>query len=172
MEAGKLGEQPGRAEINTARQAADDGRVVVFGRLLGAANRLEYILGRDIEQHFGISHLMFEVLLILGRAGEPGLPMRRIAQEQVLTTGGATRLIDRMVQAGLVTRVADPGDRRVQLVRLTEAGEDTVVRAARLHVQNVQRYLLDVLPPVERDGFAANLRLLSHAVRDALPRLG
>ena len=45
---------------------------LAFGRLLGAANRLEYILGRAIEQECGISHLMFEVLLILGRAGGPG----------------------------------------------------------------------------------------------------
>ncbi|GAA3076402.1 hypothetical protein GCM10020000_72230 [Streptomyces olivoverticillatus] len=98
--------------IETAGQAANDGLVLAFGRLQGAANRLEYILGRAIEEECGISHLMFEVLLILGRAGEAGLPMRAIAQERVLTTGGVTRLVDRMEAAGLVVRDADPGDRR------------------------------------------------------------
>ncbi|MCO1578890.1 MarR family transcriptional regulator [Crossiella sp. SN42] len=159
-------------EITTAAQAAADERVVAFGRLLGAANRLEHILGREIEAEFGISHVMFEVLLILGRAGAPGLPMRRIAQEQVLTTGGATRLVDRMVRAGLVERVAEPGDRRVQLVRLTELGERTAVAAARKHARNVQRLFLDVLPPEQRELFKAQLRLVSHAARDALPPLG
>ncbi|GAA2823848.1 MarR family winged helix-turn-helix transcriptional regulator [Crossiella cryophila] len=172
LEAGDLGAEPEHAEIGTAKQAAADDRVLVFGRLLGAANRLEHILGREIEAECGISHLMFEVLLILGRAGEPGLPMRRIAQEQVLTTGGATRLVDRMVRAGLVERVAEPGDRRVHLVRLTEAGERTAVTAARLHARNVQRYLLDALPADERELFAAQVKLIGHAARDALPPLG
>jgi DNA-binding MarR family transcriptional regulator len=89
------------AEIRTAKEAADHELIVAFGRLQGAANRLEYILGRALEEECGISHLVFEVLLILGRAGEPGLSMRAVAQEQVLTTGGTTRLVDRMEAAGL-----------------------------------------------------------------------
>ena len=97
-------------EISTPKEAADNELVLAFGRLQGAANRLEYILGRALEVECGISHLMFEVLLILGRAGEPGLSMRAIAQEQVLTTGGATRLVDRMEAAGLVA--ARRGSRR------------------------------------------------------------
>src|SRR6266496_5037494 len=117
--------------VSTAREAADDDLVLAFGRLLGAANRLEHILGRAIETECGITHLTFEVLLILGRAGEPGLPMGAIAQEQVLTTGGVTRLIDRMEAAGLVERAGDPADRRARLVRLTRQGEEMAVRAAR-----------------------------------------
>ncbi|MEV4740691.1 MarR family transcriptional regulator [Streptomyces sp. NPDC049555] len=158
-------------EIATAEQAANDGLVLAFGRLQGAANRLEYILGRAIEEECGISHLMFEVLLILGRAGEAGLPMRAIAQERVLSTGGVTRLVDRMEAAGLVRRAADPGDRRGRLVRLTPQGEETVVRAARVHRENIRRHFLEPLPQEHRDRFAEDLRTLSHAARDALPKL-
>src|SRR4051794_14683313 len=61
------------------------------------------------------------------------IDLRAIAQERVLSTGGATRLVDRMEAAGLVTRVADADDRRGRRVRLTPAGEQTTVRAARLH---------------------------------------
>ncbi|WP_151475983.1 MarR family winged helix-turn-helix transcriptional regulator [Streptomyces albicerus] len=161
----------GDGQITTAEQAANDGLVLAFGWLQGAANRLEYILGRAIEEECGISHLMFEVLLILGRAGEPGMSMRAIAQERVLTTGGVTRLIDRMEAAGLVTRDENPGDRRGRLVRVTPLGEETVVRAARLHVENVQRFLLDPLPAEHRERFARDLRTLSLTARDALPRL-
>ena len=89
---------------------------------------------------------MFEVLLILGRAGEPGLPMRAIAQEQVLTTGGATRLVDRMEAAGLVTREESPADRRGKLVRLTPLGEETTVRAAVVHVENIKQHFLEPSP--------------------------
>lgn len=161
----------GDQAISTAAQAANHDLVLAFGRLQGAANRLEYILGRAIEQECGISHLMFEVLLILGRAGGAGMSMRALAQEQVLTTGGATRLVDRMEAAGLVERTDDPGDRRGRLVRLTPLGEETAVRAARVHVENIQRYFVAPLPPEHRERFAEDLRILSHAARDELPRL-
>ncbi|MFC9132044.1 MarR family winged helix-turn-helix transcriptional regulator [Streptomyces sp. NPDC057099] len=160
-----------QAEIATPAEAANNALILAFGRLQGAANRLEYILGRALEVECGISHLTFEVLLILGRAGKPGLSMRAIAQEQVLTTGGATRLVDRMAAAGLVDRVEDPGDRRGRLVRLTALGEETTVAAARVHRENIRRYFLAPLPAEERERFAENLRVLSHTARDTLPRL-
>jgi DNA-binding MarR family transcriptional regulator len=159
------------ARITSAHEAANDGLVLAFGWLQGAANRLEYILGRAIAEEFGISHAMFEVLLILGRAGGAGLPMRALGQERVLTTGGITRLVDRMEDAGLVRRADNPGDRRGRLVRLTPVGEQTVVRAARRHVENVERYLLDPLPATHRERFARDLRTLSLSAREALPRL-
>lgn len=158
-------------EISTPRDAANNPLVLAFGRLQGAANRLEYILGRSLEQECGISHLMYEVLLILGRAGELGLPMRAVAQEQVLTTGGVTRLVDRMEAAGLVERAEDPADRRGRLVRLTAEGAETAVAASRVHVENIRRFFLAPLPPEDRDRFAEDLRILSHAARDVLPRL-
>ena len=159
------------ARIGTAKQAANDELVLAFGWLQGSANRLEYVLGRAIEQECGISHLMFEVLLILGRAGGAGMSMRAVAQERVLTTGGVTRLVDRMEAAGLVARDHDPDDRRGRLVRLTPLGEETAVRAARLHVKNVQRLFLDLLPADHREQFISDLRTVSRAARDAMPRL-
>ncbi|MET9698925.1 MarR family transcriptional regulator [Streptomyces sp. NPDC006529] len=161
----------GDGQITTAGEAANDPLVLAFGRLQGAANRLEYILGRALEEECGISHLMFEVLLILGRAGAPGMSMRDVAQERVLTTGGVTRLVDRMEAAGLVDRQDNPQDRRGRLLTLTPLGEETVVRAARLHAENVRRLLLDPLPAEHRERFAADLRTVSLAARDALPRL-
>ncbi|MFD4511371.1 MarR family winged helix-turn-helix transcriptional regulator [Streptomyces sp. NPDC058457] len=164
-----MGEQT--EEISSSSEAANNALVLAFGRLQGAANRLEYILGRALESECGITHLMFEVLLILGRAGEPGLAMRAIAQEQVLTTGGVTRLVDRMEAAGLVERTEDPGDRRGRLVRLTPLGEETTVRASHVHVANIRRYFMEPLPPEDRDRFAEDLRILSHSARAELPRL-
>lgn len=158
-------------EITSAKQAGYDPRILAFGRLQGAANRLEYLLGRALERECGITHLMYEVLLIVGRAGEAGLTMRSIAQEQVLTSGGATRLVDRMAAMGLVTRTVSPDDGRVQLVRLTALGEETTVRASRVHVENIEQFFFKPLPPEHRERFAADLRTLSHFARDALPRL-
>ncbi|AYF74910.1 MarR family transcriptional regulator [Nocardia yunnanensis] len=160
-----------RGEISTPAEAANNALVLAFGRLQGAANRLEFILGRALEKEYGISHLMYEVLLILGRAGGEGLSMRAIAQEQVLTTGGATRLVDRMEAAGLVERAPDPGDRRGRKVRLTDKGAQVTVAASRTHAENIRHYFLEPLPPRDRDRFVEDLRILSRSARDALPRL-
>jgi DNA-binding MarR family transcriptional regulator len=162
---------PADRPIETAEQAASDALVLAFGRLQGAASRLGYLLGRAIEKEFGISHVMYEVLLILGRSGQAGMAMRAIAQERVLTTGGVTRLIDRMEAAGLVRREDDPNDRRGRQVRLTERGEDLAVRISRAHVENIRRFFLEPLPEEDREAFMENLRILSHSARDALPRL-
>lgn len=160
-----------QVDISTAKEAAEHELILAFGRLQGAANRLEYILGRAIEAECGISHLMYEVLLIVGRKGGPGLPMRAIGQEQVLSTGGVTRLVDRMEAAGLVERTADPDDRRGRLVRLTPLGEETTVRASLVHLENIKRFFLEPLPVAHRERFAEDLRILSHTARDMLPRL-
>jgi DNA-binding MarR family transcriptional regulator len=149
--------------ISTAKQAADDELILGFGRLQGAAHRLEYVLGRAIEEEFGISHLVFEALLILGRAGEPGLSMTAISREQVLTSGGVTRLVDRMEAAGLVARGEDPGDRRGRLVRLTTRGEETVVRAARAHRANIERHFLQPLPAAQRSPGSGDPEPLRHS---------
>lgn len=157
--------------ISTPEEAANNALVLAFGRLQGAANRLEYLVGRALERECGITHLEFEVLLILGRAGNPGMSMRAISQEQVLTTGGATRVIDRLEASGLVVRTAHPTDKRGRLVRLTPSGSETVVRAAQVHEANIRQYFLEPLPAEHRERFAEDLRILSHAARDALPQL-
>ena len=97
--------------------------------------------------------------------------MRSIAQEQVLSTGGVTRLIDRMEGAGLVARHADPGDRRGRRVRLTPVGEQLAIRASHRHAENVRRYFLEPLAPQEGDALVAMLKTVSHTAREQLPRL-
>ena len=154
--------------IATAADAANEPRILAFGRLLGAAGGLEYVLGRAIERQFGISHSMFEVLLLLGRAGRP-LSMREISQARVLTTGGATRLVDRMQTDGLVLREVHRADRRIHLVALTEVGEKTAVHAARMHAVNVQRYMLDALPTAELETVVEALAALSRSAGAVLP---
>lgn len=158
-------------EISTPSEAANNPLMLAFGRLQGAANRLGYLLGRALEQECGITHLEYEVLLILGRAGEPGMSMRAISQEQVLTTGGATRVIDRLERSGLVARAAHPTDKRGRLVTPTPAGAEKVVEASNVHLENIKKHFLEPLPADHRERFAEDLRILSHAARDALPQL-
>jgi DNA-binding MarR family transcriptional regulator len=157
------------SEFASAQEAANDSRILVFGRLLGAANRLEYILARSLEDNAGLSHSLFELLLVVGRAGPSGIAARDIAQSRVLTSGGVTRIVNRAAKLGLITRRPSEGDGRVQLIELTKHGEDILIRASSLHAQNVQRYLIDALPTDQAEVFAQAIRTLSKSAAQALP---
>ena len=68
----------------------------------------------------GISMTHFHVLTLLRHHGEQ--PMGRLAEILDASISSATGIIDRMEERGLVERVRVPDDRRVVLVRPTDAG--------------------------------------------------
>ncbi len=57
-----------------------------------------------------------------------GMSMREVAEAQGIGLSGATQLIDRLERRGLVTRVRDVRDRRVQHVVPTEHARDLAAR--------------------------------------------
>ena len=76
-------------------------------------------------------------LAALRRAGTPyELTPGRLLEAMIVTSGGLTKRLDRMVEAGLVSRRPDPADRRGTLVRLTRKGRTTIDRALADHVAN------------------------------------
>lgn len=158
-------------EFSTAQEAASDPRILVFGRLLGAANRLEYMLGRALEDELGLSHSLFELLLVVGRAGENGVALRDIAQARVLTSGGATRLVKRATERGFVRQASSSEDARVQIVHLTPQGEAALLQASAIHAKNVERYLINVLPPDQAEVFAVAIKTLSKNAATLLPTM-
>jgi DNA-binding MarR family transcriptional regulator len=97
------------------------------------------------------------------------VPVRDIAQARVLTSGGATRLVQRAVDQGLIERGPSPDDGRVQLIRLTPAGEEILLRASAVHASNIERYLVDVLPADQAEVFAVAIRTLSKNAEQQLP---
>lgn len=119
--------------------AADDALITTFGRLVEAHSQLGKQLGRSLEQQIGISHAWFEVLLRISRADGGQVSMSSLAQQVALTGGGVTKLIDRMINAGLVERVPCPSDRRVSFAALTPAGRDTLGRATAVHAADLRR---------------------------------
>jgi MarR family transcriptional regulator, 2-MHQ and catechol-resistance regulon repressor len=119
--------------------AADDALITTFGRLVEAHSQLGKQLGRSLTQQVGISHATFEVLLRISRADGGQVSMSSLAQQVALTGGGVTKLIDRMITAGLVERVPCPTDRRVSFAALTPEGRDTLRRATVVHAADLRR---------------------------------
>ena len=70
----------------------------------------------------------YEALAAVRDAPEGPLRMGELAKAVGLSPGGATKLMDRLVEAGLVERIACPTDRRASHVQLVPAGEEMLVK--------------------------------------------
>ena len=107
-------------------------------------------LARELDQAVGIPPVFFDVLIHVGAAPEARLTMSRLSTDVALTTGGVTRLVDRMVDAGLVERQNCPSDRRSIHVVMTRAGRAVLERAVAAHVDGIERHLMAHLDDRDR----------------------
>lgn len=96
---------------------------------------------------FGIAFGDFAALRLLQDApdGRPLSPTR-LAELVVLTTGGMTKVIDRLERLGMVRRMRDPNDGRGVLVMLTPKGRRTCDRASAAYVAGRERVLARLEP--------------------------
>jgi len=91
-------------------------------QLLKCAKRLEqFSTGRFRDAH-GSSLSRFDVLANLARSPGGSLPTSALAAALISSQGNITRLLDRMEADGLIARGGHETDRRVNVVRLTAAG--------------------------------------------------
>jgi MarR family 2-MHQ and catechol resistance regulon transcriptional repressor len=135
----------------------DDERLQLMGLLVRSHRRLTDLLGRELEQVVGIPLVWFDVLIHIGGAEEGRLTMSKLSTQVALTTGGVTRLIDRMVEAGLVSRQNCPSDRRSVHVILTPQGRAVLGQAIGAHIDGIQRHL--IAPLDEKDRAALKVAL-------------
>jgi DNA-binding MarR family transcriptional regulator len=91
---------------------------------------------------FGIGFGDYAVLRLLQDApgGQPMTPTR-LAELVVRTTGGMTKVIDRLERLGHVRRTRDPNDGRGVLVTLTAKGRRTCDKASAAYVSGRERVL-------------------------------
>lgn len=94
---------------------------------------------RRVLSSFGLSASQYAVLLLLDRAD--GWRLTDLSERLLLDKSTITRLVDRLEHAGLVSRIADRADRRVQRVLLTERGAEQRERARAAHERSLARRL-------------------------------
>ncbi|MSQ07496.1 MAG: MarR family transcriptional regulator [Dehalococcoidia bacterium] len=93
--------------------------------------------------------IYYEVLVHLSEAPECRLRPQALAGSVLLTRSGVTRLVDRMVTAGLVKREPYSGDRRGSYVVITEEGKGALQRAAPGHSRRVAEHFIGHLTAEE-----------------------
>ncbi len=135
----------------------DDDRIRLMGLIVRTHRQLTDSLGRELEENVGIPLVFFDVLIHVGGAPERRLTMSRLSSDVALTTGGVTRLVDRMVEAGLVAREACPSDRRSIYVVLTPEGQAVLERAIAAHIDGIDRHLVAHLGSGDRVALEAAL---------------
>jgi DNA-binding MarR family transcriptional regulator len=141
------------------RPELDVTALALLARLFRTAQLADAALGRQLAAH-GLQPGWFDLLAALRRAGEPyALTPTQLMRTMMLSSGGMTKRLDRLVDAGLVERTPDPNDRRGTLVRLTGRGKATIDTLLPVHLANEQR-LLASLNPVQQRTLDELLRLL------------
>ena len=127
----------------------DDERITAYGRLVEVAARLDRILGRELEAGASMPLNWFEALLRLARSPGGALTAGSLSQQIALTSGGVTRLVDRLVDAGYADRRPAPTDRRSLLVVITARGRRALQAACEVHLRGLDQHVFSRLS--ERD---------------------
>lgn len=83
-------------------------------------------MARLRQREPGLSDVTLRALAGLCDAG--GRRLTDMARAEHITQPAMTQLVDRLERAGLARRTHAPGDRRVTLVEITQAGRDLVAR--------------------------------------------
>ena len=89
------------------------------------ANLLSDAFEQMLKPH-GITGTQYNVLRILRGAEPDGLSRNEVSQRLINRMPDATRLLDRMEEAGLVTRERSKEDRRLVTTRITKKGRHIV----------------------------------------------
>jgi len=95
--------------------------------IIRTASLLQHEMG-EMLRPYDITPTQYNVLRILRGAGEAGLCRNEIRDRLVAQVPDATRLIDRMVETGLVSRERDSKDRRRTTTRITQQGRTVLER--------------------------------------------
>ena len=111
---------------------------------------VKYLERRMQEQH-GLPLAWWDVLLQLADGPEGRLRMGELAESVLLTRSGITRLVDRMIIDGLVSRESCPGDRRGYYAVITQKGKDIIERVGLDHSKDAWEVFLGHIHEEEAD---------------------
>ena len=93
----------------------------------------------------GASIREYDVLYTLSKCAE-GTRISELQEHVLLSQPALSRLVDRLVERGLVSRCEDPSDARARRVSLTEAGRELQRRIGRAHAADVAAAMASLTP--------------------------
>lgn len=116
-----------------------------------------------LRHEFQLPLSQFEPMSVIDRL--PGCRVYDVATELGITTGGVSKLVDRIEARGYCRRLPNPADRRSSLLELTAEGKRVLTEAGVAFDQELQRMLGSAVPERTLRQFAAVLVRLRAANR-------
>jgi DNA-binding MarR family transcriptional regulator len=143
----------------------------LFGELGRARALLAVAVDRRLRHELELPLVLFEPMSVIAQLDS--CRVQDVAAELSVTSGGASKLVDRLEASGYCHRRPNPGDRRSSLLQLTQAGWDTFQAAARATDDELHRLLGSALPATQVRQLTVTLRRLrSCSPSSGPPRLG
>lgn len=102
--------------------SGEDDAVELWGRVLNGYEVTSRRIHRAIQEQFSLTPAEAQALLNLRRQPDQRASMVKLARAASFSTGGFTKLADKLTQRGLVARVACTDDRRVTFLEFTDEG--------------------------------------------------
>ncbi|QOL50625.1 MarR family winged helix-turn-helix transcriptional regulator [Massilia litorea] len=121
---------------------AFDQTLIQLTAAMTQASRAYKSMADKVASQYSLSQATALPVLILGRLGQDGVRPGMLADALGLEPSSLVRVIDLLIDSGLVERHDDPQDRRARILQLTEDGK---TRAAQME---------EALIPFRRSVFA------------------
>ncbi|WP_416404056.1 MarR family winged helix-turn-helix transcriptional regulator [Arthrobacter sp. LFS091] len=115
--------------------------------LLSINTLLPSALDTQLQSAGKLSLFDYNVLAMLSETEGRYLPMSELAARTSASLSRLSHVVTKLQKRGWVERQAHPGDARVTVAHLTEAGMSTIVSLAPGHVEAVRTLMLDSLSP-------------------------
>lgn len=143
-----------------ARERVSPEQLAIWRAFLRAHGSIIRRLENDLMDRHGLQLAWYDVLARLVEADGHRLRMSELADRVMLSPSGLTRLVDRMVEAGLLCREPSENDARGFYAVLTDDGYERLRAAAGTHLRGIHDYVLSHYTEEELDEIAAYLARL------------
>lgn len=138
--------------------------------LLLAQNAVLRAVDEELVRADAVPLHVYDVLLELNAAPDRRLRMKELAGRTVLTRSRVSKLVDELVDQGLVERCGDPIDRRGSVVVITSAGRRALKKGAPVYLDGIARHFTAHLTAGEASTVTAALQRVVDAHQPLIER--
>lgn len=149
-----------------ATGVTDDEAAELWGRVIDGFVSTNRRVHAAVRTAFALGEAEAETLLTLRRVRRNRAPMAALARAASFTSGGYTKVADKLVRRGLVRRVPCENDRRITYLELTAEGGRVAADLLRLVADVSRERFFSVLGPERARLVAEAMAELHRANRD------